>query len=75
MRRNHLRRRLSLALPAFVFLFFTLLETVEVRAVTATLLSLSLAAEQQVRETASRRTEDAFRVKACKPIRKGASEA
>ena len=71
MKHNHLRRRLSLALPAFVFFSLTLVETVEVRAMTGTLLSLSRAAEQQVRVG----MEDAFRVKACKPIRKGASEA
>jgi hypothetical protein len=74
MRPNH-RRPLSLALPALVFFFLTLVETVEVRAVTGTLFSLSLAAEQQVRKEISPRIEDAFRVKTCKPIRKGASAA
>jgi hypothetical protein len=68
------RRRLSLALPAFVFFSFALAETVEVRAVTETIFSLSLAAEQQVRAEISPRVEGAFGVKTCKPIRKGARD-
>ena len=73
MTRNHLRRRFSLALPAFVFFSFTLAETVEVRAMTEAVLALSSVDEQPAQ--IKHRIEDAFQVKTCKPVRKGANEA
>jgi hypothetical protein len=73
MTHSHLRRRLSFALPAFVFLSFTLAETVEVRAVTQALISLSLADEQPAQVES--RTGDGLQVNTCRPMRKGANEA
>jgi hypothetical protein len=46
MKRNHLRRRFSFALPALVFLSFSVLERVEVATVTETLVSLGTADTQ-----------------------------
>jgi hypothetical protein len=51
MKNHSLRRRFSFALPACVFLFFTVAETVEVRALSDTLLSVSEADETPPRRT------------------------
>lgn len=52
MRKRTLRRKLSFALQAFVFLSFALAEKVEARAVAATLLSLSREANLRIGQAA-----------------------
>jgi hypothetical protein len=48
MKRNHLRRRFSLALPALVFLSLSVLETVEVKTIAETVVSLGAENAQSV---------------------------
>lgn len=52
MKRNHYRRRLSFALPALLFLTFSVLETVEISSV-GNALSLALGPEEPVAEQAT----------------------
>jgi hypothetical protein len=42
MKRNNLRRRFSLALPALVFLVFTVIETVEIETVAETIAAMGI---------------------------------
>jgi hypothetical protein len=66
MNHHKLRRRLSLALPALVFLSFSFAENIEIRAIADTLVSFGETDEQPAQVQPAYRSEDAR--KPCLPL-------